>query len=150
MVEDYNGQMVLKRKLRITNEEAALTEDQIAVHFASIDEYSAEIERDPNNANAYFGRAMDFMLVQDFSEAIKNFSEAIERDPSFTMAYFNRAVERYKQLMYTQSQQASKDTYDLSEMCIRDRYIENWTFFLDLKIIVVTVLNMFKGEKNAY
>ena len=57
---------------------------------------------------------MDFMLVQDFSEAIKNFSEAIERDPSFTMAYFNRAVERYKQLMYTQSQQASKDTYDLS------------------------------------
>ena len=107
MVEDYNGQMVLKRKLRITNEEAALTEDQIAVHFASIDEYSAEIERDPNNANAYFGRAMDFMLVQDFSEAI-------ERDPSFTMAYFNRAVERYKQLMYTQSQQASKDTYDLS------------------------------------
>ena len=114
MVEDYNGQMVLKRKLRITNEEAALTEDQIAVHFASIDEYSAEIERDPNNANAYFGRAMDFMLVQDFSEAIKSFSEAIERDPSFTMAYFNRAVERYKQLMYTQSQQANKDTYDLS------------------------------------
>ena len=28
-------------------------------------------------------------------------------------------------------------------------YIENWTFFLDLKIIIVTVLNMFKGEKNA-
>ncbi len=29
-------------------------------------------------------------------------------------------------------------------------YIENWSFFLDLKIIVVTVLNMSKGEKNAY
>lgn len=29
-------------------------------------------------------------------------------------------------------------------------YIENWSFFLDLKIIVVTVLNMFKGEENAY
>ena len=29
-------------------------------------------------------------------------------------------------------------------------YIENWSFFLDLKIIVVTVLNMFRGEKNAY
>ena len=29
-------------------------------------------------------------------------------------------------------------------------YIENWTFFLDLRIIIVTVLNMFKGEKNAY
>lgn len=29
-------------------------------------------------------------------------------------------------------------------------YIENWTFLLDLKIIVRTVLNVFKGEKNAY
>ena len=29
-------------------------------------------------------------------------------------------------------------------------YIENWSFFLDLKIIVVTILNMSKGEKNAY
>lgn len=29
-------------------------------------------------------------------------------------------------------------------------YIENWSFFLDLKIIVVTIMNMFKGEKNAH
>ncbi|MCC8145811.1 MAG: undecaprenyl-phosphate glucose phosphotransferase [Bacteroidales bacterium] len=29
-------------------------------------------------------------------------------------------------------------------------YIENWSFLLDLKIVFVTVLNMFKGEKNAY
>jgi putative colanic acid biosynthesis UDP-glucose lipid carrier transferase len=29
-------------------------------------------------------------------------------------------------------------------------YIENWSFFLDLKIITVTVFNMFKGERNAY
>jgi putative colanic acid biosynthesis UDP-glucose lipid carrier transferase len=29
-------------------------------------------------------------------------------------------------------------------------YLENWSFFLDLKIIFVTVINMFTGEKNAY
>lgn len=29
-------------------------------------------------------------------------------------------------------------------------YIENWSFFLDLKIIVVTLLNMCRGERNAY
>ena len=29
-------------------------------------------------------------------------------------------------------------------------YIENWSFFLDLKIIVQTVLNIFKGEEKAY
>ncbi|GAB6013134.1 undecaprenyl-phosphate glucose phosphotransferase [Viscerimonas tarda] len=29
-------------------------------------------------------------------------------------------------------------------------YLENWTFLLDLKIIIVTVLNLFRGEDNAY
>ena len=29
-------------------------------------------------------------------------------------------------------------------------YIENWSFFLDIKIIIQTVLNVFKGEENAY
>lgn len=29
-------------------------------------------------------------------------------------------------------------------------YIENWSFLLDLKIILLTVWNMLKGEKNAY
>jgi undecaprenyl-phosphate galactose phosphotransferase/putative colanic acid biosynthesis UDP-glucose lipid carrier transferase len=28
-------------------------------------------------------------------------------------------------------------------------YIENWTFLLDLKIILLTVVNMIRGEKNA-
>ena len=29
-------------------------------------------------------------------------------------------------------------------------YIENWSFLLDMKIIVQTVLNMFEGEEKAY
>jgi len=29
-------------------------------------------------------------------------------------------------------------------------YIENWSFFLDIKIIIQTVLNVFKGEDKAY
>ena len=29
-------------------------------------------------------------------------------------------------------------------------YIENWTFFLDMKIVVRTVLNAIQGEKNAF
>ena len=29
-------------------------------------------------------------------------------------------------------------------------YIENWSFLLDIKIVVLTVINIFKGEDNAY
>ena len=112
MIEEFNARMVLSRKLRITNEEAALTEDQIAVHFASINDFSAKIEARPTSADAYFGRAVDYMLVQDFSEAIKDFNKVVELDPTYTMAYFNRAVVRYKQLVYDMSQASTTD--DLS------------------------------------
>ncbi len=106
MLEAFNDRQVLPRKLRLTNEEAALNEDQIAVHFASINDYSLRIASHADDADAYFGRALDYMLVQDFAEAIKDFTKVIELDPTFVMAYFNRAVVRYKQLQYNQSQAA--------------------------------------------
>ena len=108
MVEDYNARMVLDRKLRITNEEAALTEDQVAVHFASINAYSSKIARNPSDVDAFFGRAVDYMLVQDFSEAIKDYTRVIELNPDFAMAYFNRAVVRYKQLDYNLSHETEQ------------------------------------------
>lgn len=103
LVEDFNGKMLLPRRLRLTNEEAALNEDQISSHFASIDNYAAHIDKDTTDANAYFGRAIDFMLVQDFTEAIKDYTKAITLDPGYVLAYFNRAVVRYKQLDYNMS-----------------------------------------------
>lgn len=29
-------------------------------------------------------------------------------------------------------------------------YLENWSFFVDLKIVVVTIIQMFRGDSNAY
>ena len=104
MLEEYNSRMVLPRKLLLVNQEAALTEEQVQQHFASINHYSDLIAQQPNNADAYFSRAIDFMLVQDFTEAIKDFTRVIEIDPSYTLAYFNRAVVRYKQMKYKMAQ----------------------------------------------
>ena len=46
------------------------------------------------------------------------------------------------------------ETKELSPMEGRVRrdlwYIENWTFLLDIRIMIKTVTNMFRGEKNAY
>lgn len=46
------------------------------------------------------------------------------------------------------------ETKELSQMegrVVRDVwYIEHWSFFLDIKIIYLTVFNAFKGDKNAY
>jgi len=99
-IEQFNEKSPLGWKLIITNQEASLNQLQIDAHFASINEYSAKIEKDVNNADYYFGIGLDFMLVQDFAEAINSFDKVISLDPSYTLAYFNRAAVRYKQMEY--------------------------------------------------
>ena len=45
----------------------------------------------------------------------------------------------------------TKDVSQMEERVIRDVwYLENWSFFLDIKIIYITIINIFRGEKNAY
>ena len=106
LVERFNDRRVLAWRLLLTNREAALTEDQIAAHFASIDDYARRIERAPANADLHFGRALDYLLVQDFAEAIRDLDRTIELAPdSFPLAYFARAIVRYKQLESARSQQ---------------------------------------------
>ena len=43
-----------------------------------------------------------------------------------------------------------KDSDGLNRLRFDIFYIENWSLILDLKIIVQTVLNVFKGEEKAY
>ncbi len=52
----------------------------------------------------------------------------------------------------TGSRGETKTLGDMEQRIIKDIwYIENWTFMLDIRIIVQTVINMFGGEKgNAY
>jgi tetratricopeptide (TPR) repeat protein len=98
MISDYNSRKVLKMQLKMVANEAPLTDDQAAYHFQSIDDYSLILDRNSGNVDAYFGRALDYMVLQDLSEAIDDYSRVINLDPMFVMAYFNRAVVRYKQM----------------------------------------------------
>jgi tetratricopeptide (TPR) repeat protein len=112
-ISDYNARMFLKMQLKTTNNEAALTDQQAEYHFKSIDDYSLIIDRNPSGANAYFGRALDFMVLQDLSEAIDDYGRVIALDPNFSLAYFNRAVVRYKQIEIENSNN-DRNTNDLS------------------------------------
>jgi tetratricopeptide (TPR) repeat protein len=100
-IADYNRKELLKLQLKVTDNESSLTDDQAEFHFRSIDEYSLQLVKTPDNRDAYFGRALDYMVLQDLSEAIADYSRVIELDSTFLMAYFNRAVERSKQMEVT-------------------------------------------------
>ena len=99
-LEELNDTHVFAKKLLLTNSEAALLSDQINYHFSSINDFSRLIEINPSNPLAYFGRAVDFMLVQDFASALDDLNRAIMTSRNFTMAYFLRAVVRAKQIEY--------------------------------------------------
>jgi tetratricopeptide (TPR) repeat protein len=98
LISDYNAQMTLKLQLKAINNEAPLTDPQAEFHFQSIDDYSLAIDRNAEYTDAYFGRALDFMVLQDLSEAIDDYTRVIHLNPDFVLAYFNRAVVRYKQM----------------------------------------------------
>lgn len=113
-ISDYNNQRVLLHQLKIVTHESPLTDDQADDHFRSIDHYSSVIDRAPHNADAYFGRALDLMVLQDLSEAINDFGQAIALKPEFVLAYFNRAATSYKLMQIEDYEKESSDLASLS------------------------------------
>jgi hypothetical protein len=100
-ISDFNRGAILLRMIIPTNDEPALTSDQIDEHFESIDSYSKKIELNPNTPIYYFGRSMDFMLVQDFQNAIDDLNKVLIMRDDFVLGYFNRAAIRMKQIETT-------------------------------------------------
>jgi RNA polymerase sigma factor (sigma-70 family) len=97
-LDKANHESGLAWKLRITNNEAGLNELQIQTHFRSINNYSKQIDNEPNKPMLYFGRGLDYMLVQDYANALQDINTTISLKPDMTIAYFARAVIRSKQM----------------------------------------------------
>jgi tetratricopeptide (TPR) repeat protein len=99
-VEDLNRNKTFYRNLLITNNEAPLNANQVSLHFALIDQHSADVVTNENDPMKRFMRGLDFYLVQDFSNAMSDFTQCILIDDSFFPAYFMRAIVRFKQFEY--------------------------------------------------
>ena len=98
LLDKANNTLGLAWKIRAANSEASLNELQVQTHFRSIENYSKAIEETTDNSSLYFGRGIDFMLIQDYAIAIEDFDKAISKNPQFTLAYFARALARSKQI----------------------------------------------------
>lgn len=97
-LSDFNRAGLLSRRLKCVNREPMLTQAQAQAHFQSIDDYSRFIGVNGGNIISFFGRSLDFMLVQDYQNAIADLNEVLMRKDNFILAYFNRAVLRFRQL----------------------------------------------------
>lgn len=97
-LSDFNRASLLSRRLKVVCQEPMLTQSQVQVHFTSIDDYSRMIGVSGGNLISFFGRSLDFMLVQDYQNAIADLNQVLMRKDNFILAYFNRAVVRFRQL----------------------------------------------------
>lgn len=97
-LSDFNRAGLLPRRLKCVNQEPMLSQTQAQAHFSSINDYSRLISINGGNVISFFGRSLDYMLVQDYQSAIADLSEVLLRKDNFILAYFNRAVLRFRQL----------------------------------------------------
>ena len=97
-LSDFNRAGLLSRRLKCVCQEPMLTQLQAQAHFQSIDDYSRLIGVNGGSIISFFGRSLDFMLVQDYQNAISDLNEVLMRKDNFILAYFNRAVMRFRQL----------------------------------------------------
>jgi len=129
----YNKEKTLNSVLKITNNELPLTAELVNTHFEAINAISLKLSNDPDNADIYFSRALEFTMVQDFKSAIDDFSKAISLRPNFMLAYFCRANIRYKLVDFT------KNSMDINSKTNDDRNKKNITdkqFIFDAGIIM--------------
>lgn len=132
-IDDLNARRVLPHRLLITNNEASLSEEQVKQHFASIDEQTAAIVKESGNVLHYYARALDFYLVQDFDNALKDLDEAIRCDSTFFPAYFSRALIYYKQLEYRKRDRKFEvETVEEQNLQVRNKVREDLDRVIEL------------------
>ena len=95
-VESVNTSMRLPRRLQISNRDVQLDEIQIKELFNDVDRQTELLSHNPDEPSYFFARALDFYLLQDFSNAESDFTNAILTGNGMWAAYFGRALVRIR------------------------------------------------------
>jgi tetratricopeptide (TPR) repeat protein len=98
-IDDVNATRMLRFLVQLSNADITLTDEAtINRHFQSIDYYNSYLATHTPRAIDYFGRAMDFAMLRDYTSAINDLNKALELTPDFALGYFARGVARYNSL----------------------------------------------------
>ncbi len=98
-IDDVNSTRMLRFMVQLTNDDITLNDDdKIKKHFTSVDYYNSYLSNHTPRAIDYFGRAMDFVMLCDYTAAVEDLTRALELTPDFALGYFERGVARYRAL----------------------------------------------------
>lgn len=109
-LDAFNHQRILPAPLHLTLQDITLTAEMVNQHFERINRLTNQLERELS-FQAFFARAMEFALVQDYSSAIDDCTRAIQlannsdehTDEMEIVMLFCRANWRYRLYEYQRS-----------------------------------------------
>lgn len=134
LIAEYNRKRVLPASIKVTAQEVPLTNELIQQHFESINTITSHLrEREPN-ADLYFYRALEYALVQDFTNAIEDLNKAILLRSDFSLAYFMRANIRYKYTDYRKN--TARENQNVTFGDIREAMVPDSEYKLDVEMIL--------------
>ncbi len=136
-IDDLNATRMLRFLVMLTNHEPQLSDEEaIKRHFESIEYYNSYISTHTPRAIDFFGRAMDYMTIHNYSAAIDDLNRAIELTPDFTLAYMLRANARYKKFTTEQSTSTPDATPGAHEIAMRQQRMLYSDIIADLDRVI--------------
>ncbi|MDO4319851.1 MAG: tetratricopeptide repeat protein [Bacteroidales bacterium] len=95
-VDDINATRVLRFVITVTPSVPVADEAVSSRHFQSIDYYNSYLSSHTPRAIDYLGRALDFVTVRDYVQAIRDIDRALALTPDLAVAYLLRAQAGYR------------------------------------------------------
>lgn len=110
-VDEINATRMLPFFLMVGNRGLTPSDEQLLDrHFVSVENYNRYFTENEPRAIDFFGRAMDYITLRDYSAAIADLDRAIALTPDFAMAYFERGVARYDMMKSAAAPSRSANT----------------------------------------
>lgn len=134
LIVEYNRKRVLPAAVKVTSQELPLTNELIQQHFDQINTITSQLKEREPNADLYFYRALEYALVQDFTNAIEDLNHAILLRGDFTLAYFMRANIRYKYSDYRKNSARENQSATFGD--IRETVAPDNEYKLDIEMVL--------------
>lgn len=94
LIEELDQINIFPARLRLSNTDYPLDDTNITSLFEDIDSHSANIDLHPDNPYYLLARAIDFYLLQNYTEAEEDLNRIISGRSAIWAAYFCRSTVR--------------------------------------------------------
>ncbi len=124
-VDDLNATRMLRFALVVTNAVPTIDEATAARHFQSIEYYNSYLANHAGRPVDYIGRALDFLTVRDYANAVKDADRAIALTPDLALAYLIRAQAAYGTYLIEKNAPREGKTDALTRMTLARKALDD-------------------------